>query len=67
MEADRLPCGTMFAITMLTATHAGGTFALHELREDLERAGFRQEFHCHRGKAAQPGQLAATAQRRFDF
>ena len=34
--------GALFAINMLVATPAGGTFTLAELREDLETAGFRE-------------------------
>ena len=32
--------GALFAINMLVATEAGGTFTFDELREDLEAAGF---------------------------
>ena len=32
--------GALFAINMLVATEAGGTFTFNELREDLEGAGF---------------------------
>ena len=32
--------GAMFAINMLVATEAGGTFTVGELREDLQTAGF---------------------------
>jgi SAM-dependent methyltransferase len=32
--------GALFALNMLTATTAGGTFTFEELQEDLEQAGF---------------------------
>ena len=35
------PFGALFAVNMLVATESGGTFTFEELREDLERAGFR--------------------------
>jgi hypothetical protein len=34
------PGGALFAVNMLVATQAGGTFTLAELREDLAAAGF---------------------------
>lgn len=34
------PAGAMFAINMLVATEAGGTFTVGELKDDLEAAGF---------------------------
>ena len=34
--------GALFAVNMLVATEAGGTFSLRELREDLKAAGFEQ-------------------------
>ena len=34
------PYGALFAVNMLVATEAGGTFTFDELREDLEAAGF---------------------------
>ncbi|MBI4580722.1 MAG: methyltransferase domain-containing protein, partial [Planctomycetes bacterium] len=41
MDDDHVhpPGGAMFAINMLTATEAGGTYSLREYREDLEAAG----------------------------
>lgn len=34
------PAGALFAVNMLVATQAGGTFTLRELSEDLHSAGF---------------------------
>ncbi len=44
MEESRIepPGGAMFAVNMLAATEAGGTFTLSELEEDLASAGFVQ-------------------------
>lgn len=36
----RPPAGTLFAINMLVATEAGGTYSLAEYAEDLQAAGF---------------------------
>jgi len=40
--------GAMFAVTMLVATEAGGTYAFKEFREDLKSAGFAKVklFYC---------------------
>ncbi|MCU0726089.1 MAG: methyltransferase domain-containing protein [Planctomycetes bacterium] len=42
MDATRTkpPAGALFAVNMLSATEAGGTFTLGELRDDLAAAGF---------------------------
>lgn len=34
--------GALFAVNMLTATPAGGTFTFSELREDLAAVGFKK-------------------------
>jgi predicted O-methyltransferase YrrM len=65
--------GALFAVNMLVGTKAGGTFTFHELREDLEAAGFvgpavtRQEEGMNSiviaGKAGeQGGRLKSTEQ-----
>jgi precorrin-6B methylase 2 len=38
----RPKAGALFAVNMLVATEAGGTYSFEEYREDLGRAGFRQ-------------------------
>ncbi|MEW6113423.1 MAG: hypothetical protein AB1664_14925, partial [Thermodesulfobacteriota bacterium] len=35
------PEGAIFAVNMLAATTGGDTYTLSEVKEDLERAGFR--------------------------
>jgi len=42
MEPSRTepPSGALFAINMLVATEAGGTYTFDEIREDLEASGF---------------------------
>jgi len=42
--------GALFAVNMLTATPAGGTFTLDELRKDLASAGFVTTRLLHRGE-----------------
>ncbi len=42
--------GALFAVNMLTATPAGGTFTFNELREDLSSVGFKNSRFLHRGE-----------------
>lgn len=42
--------GALFAVNMLTATPAGGTFTFSELREDLSSVGFKNSRLLHRGE-----------------
>ena len=35
------PDGAMFAVNMLVATESGDTYTFEEVREDLEKAGFK--------------------------
>ena len=39
-DHTRPPAGALFAVNMLTATQAGNTYALAEVRQDLETASF---------------------------
>lgn len=43
--------GALFAINMLVATEAGGTFTFDELREDLQAAGFTEATVLRRDEA----------------
>ena len=40
--------GALFAVNMLVATEAGGTYTFDEYREDLEQAGFENVRLIHR-------------------
>ena len=46
----RPTAGALFAINMLVATEAGGTYTFNELREDLESAGFIDSIVLCRGE-----------------
>jgi predicted O-methyltransferase YrrM len=53
MEEDRTRpvAGALFAVNMLVATEAGGTFTFAELREDLEAGGFAEVVLARRDEA----------------
>jgi len=42
------PYGALFAVNMLVATEAGGTYTFDEYSEDLQQAGFRDVTLAHR-------------------
>jgi len=50
MEPSRIepPGGALFAVNMLTATEAGGTYTFEEYSEDLRQAGFGKAVLVHR-------------------
>lgn len=50
MEPSRIepPGGALFAVNMLTATEAGGTYTFAEYSEDLRQAGFGKAVLVHR-------------------
>ena len=52
MEKSRTSpvAGAMFAVTMLVATQAGGTYTFDEFRDDLTHAGFTKVKLLHRDK-----------------
>ena len=61
--------GALFAVNMLVATAAGGTFTFDELREDLEAVGFKQAAVLRQDEAMnsivaakKPGGCAPSAQ-----
>lgn len=49
MEPSRIapPAGALFAVNMLTATEAGGTYTFKEYSEDLRKAGFGKAVLVH--------------------